>query len=73
MHNSEKRFVGIDKISAFIPLRIAILIISDSRTLDTDTSGAYLADSLVIRGHQLVGRNIVKDDIMNTRGYRTPY
>lgn len=48
--------------AAFIPLRIAVITISDSRTADTDTSGDYLAESLQGAGHRLVQRRIVKDD-----------
>lgn len=46
----------------FIPLRIAVLTISDSRTPQDDTSGDYLAESLQAEGHQLAYRRIVKDD-----------
>ena len=46
----------------FIPLRIAVITISDSRTPDNDTSGDYLADSLQAEGHQLAARKIVSDD-----------
>ena len=46
----------------FIPLRIAVITISDSRTPDNDTSGDYLAESLQAEGHKLTYRQIVKDD-----------
>ena len=46
----------------FIPLRIAVVTISDSRTPDNDTSGDYLAESLQAEGHKLTRRKIVKDD-----------
>jgi len=46
----------------FIPLRIAVITISDSRTPADDTSGDFLADSLQAEGHHLVQRQIVKDD-----------
>lgn len=45
----------------FVALRIALLTVSDSRTLDTDTSGQYLADALAGAGHQLVARAILPD------------
>jgi len=45
----------------FVPLRIAILTVSDSRTLETDASGRYLADSLVAAGHVLAARQILTD------------
>ena len=50
------------KDAKFIPLRIAVITISDSRTPDTDTSGDYLADSLQGEGHVLFFRKIVEDD-----------
>ena len=46
----------------FIPLRVAVITISDSRTPADDTSGDFLADSLQAEGHHLVQRQIVKDD-----------
>ena len=46
----------------FIPLRIAVITISDSRTPENDTSGDYLADSLQAEGHLLAARKIVSDD-----------
>ena len=35
-------------------LRIAVLTVSDTRQLDTDTSGQYLVDSLIAAGHELI-------------------
>lgn len=52
-----------DKARSFIPVRIAVLTISDSRTAETDTSGNVLAERLVAAGHTLAAREIVKDDI----------
>lgn len=46
----------------FIPLRIAVVTISDSRTPETDSSGDYLAESLQAEGHHLAHRAIVRDD-----------
>ena len=47
----------------FTPLNVAVLTVSDTRSLENDTSGQYLADQLVELGHQLVAREIVIDDI----------
>jgi molybdenum cofactor biosynthesis protein B len=47
--------------SDFVPLRIAVLTVSDSRTLGTDSSGQYLADALAGAGHQLAAREILPD------------
>ena len=46
----------------FIPLSVAIITISDSRTKENDTSGDYLAGALQTDGHHLAFRKIVKDD-----------
>lgn len=51
----------------FIPLNIAVLTVSDSRTLDDDKSGAILVDRLQSAGHKLADRRIVKDDIYQIR------
>ncbi len=53
----------IDEKRPFIPVNIAVLTVSDSRTLDDDKSGAKLAAMLTADGHRLASREIVKDDI----------
>ena len=50
------------KDAKFIPLKIAIVTISDSRTEENDTSGDYLAESLQREGHHLAFRKIVRDN-----------
>lgn len=47
----------------FVPLNIAVLTVSDTRTSDTDTSGEYLVQSATQEGHVIVEREIVIDDI----------
>ena len=54
---------GIDEGLDFHPLRVAVLTVSDTRTEETDTSGALLAARLAAAGHQLASRRIVQDDI----------
>ena len=46
----------------FIPLSLCVLAVSDSRTLDDDASGAYLADALGDAGHRLHARALLPDD-----------
>lgn len=53
---------GIDESLPFIPLSIAVLTISDTRTLSEDSSGQMLVDKLQGAGHQLVERSILLDD-----------
>ena len=54
---------GIDHNLPFHPLKIAVLTISDTRTMETDTSGELLASRLVEAGHDLAARAIVTDDV----------
>jgi len=51
----------------FIPLRIAVITISDSRTAENDGSGDYLAEALAADGHRLAHRAIVRDDVYALR------
>ncbi|MCG5500399.1 molybdenum cofactor biosynthesis protein B [Ectothiorhodospira lacustris] len=51
----------------FIPLDIAVLTVSDSRTLAEDTSGQVLVDGLTQAGHRAADRQRVADDIYQIR------
>jgi molybdenum cofactor biosynthesis protein B len=53
--------------SVFVPLGVAVLSVSDTRTLETDTSGALLATRLEEAGHRLTWRGIEKDDLLSIR------
>jgi len=53
----------IDTSLKFIPINIAIVTISDSRTLDNDTSGDTLEQRITSTGHQMIKRIIIPDDI----------
>jgi molybdenum cofactor biosynthesis protein B len=55
--------VGMDESRPFLSLKFAVLTVSDSRTIDTDTSGQTLCDRIVQAGHQLVQRDIIADDL----------
>ncbi len=48
-------------------LRIAVLTISDTRDLASDTSGDFLVESIAAVGHRLADRQIVKDDVYQIR------
>lgn len=54
---------GIDVSRNFIPLNIAVMTVSDTRTPETDTSGDVLVARLTEAGHVLAARTIVSDDI----------
>ncbi len=52
----------IDESRPFLPVRIAVLTVSDSRTADDDRSGDTLAERIVSAGHVLADRLIVHDE-----------
>jgi molybdenum cofactor biosynthesis protein B len=54
--------MGIDESAAFVPVRIAVLTVSDTRTHADDRSGDTLVDRLSQAGHILADRAIVRDD-----------
>jgi len=58
---------GIDETRAFVPLKIAVLTVSDTRALADDKSGATLAERIEKAGHALAGRAIVTDDVEDVR------
>ena len=53
---------GLDQSRTFLPVNIAVLTVSDTRTLDTDTSGATLAARITAAGHAVAVRAIEQDD-----------
>ena len=57
----------IDKNRKFIPLSIAVLTVSDSRTQENDKSGDLLTARLESAGHSLYEKVIVPDDIYKIR------
>lgn len=59
--------MGHNTTEQLVPLNIAVLTVSDTRTEDNDTSGQYLVDALTGDGHFLAGRRIVIDDIYQIR------
>ncbi|CZT34379.1 molybdenum cofactor biosynthesis protein B [Rhizobium sp. 9140] len=52
----------IDTTRTFVPVSIAVLTVSDTRTPETDTSGDTLVARLTQAGHVLAARGIVADD-----------
>jgi molybdenum cofactor biosynthesis protein B len=46
----------------FVPLNLCVLTVSDSRTLENDTSGQFLVDALRETGHHLHERKLLRDD-----------
>ena len=51
----------------FIPLDIAVLTVSDTRTEETDKSGALLVQRLETAGHRPADKRIVPDDVYRIR------
>ena len=53
---------GIDPSRAFVPVRIAVLTVSDTRGPAEDRSGDLLVERLTAAGHLLAARAIVRDE-----------
>ena len=54
---------GIDEARTFVPVRIALLTMSDTRSLAEDKSGDVLQTRVQEAGHRVVDRAILKDDV----------
>ena len=54
---------GIDESKAFVPLRIAVLTVSDTRELADEKSGSTLVERIGKAGHGLADRKIVQDEV----------
>ena len=52
----------LDENRAFKPVNIAILTVSDTRSIHNDTSGDLLAERIVAAGHKIADRAILRDD-----------
>jgi len=55
--------MALDETRPFLPLNIALMTVSDSRTPETDKSGDILADRIATAGHTIIARTIEKDDV----------
>lgn len=51
----------------FLPLAVAVVTVSDTRDLQTDTSGASLVELLDAAGHEVVQRHLIKDELASLR------
>ncbi len=58
---------GLDENRQFVPLKIAVLTVSDTRSLAEDKSGSTLAERIEKAGHAVAGRAIVTDDVEKIR------
>ena len=58
---------GIDDKRPFVPLKIAVLTVSDTREAADDKSGDTLAERIEKAGHVVAGRAIVTDDVEKIR------
>lgn len=58
---------GINDKLAFVPVRIAVLTVSDTRTAENDTSGDTIAERLTEAGHVLADRALLRDDVVAIR------
>lgn len=53
--------------SGFVPLNVAILTVSDTRTEAEDSSGALLRDRAQAAGHRVLAKEVVRDDVYQMR------
>ena len=58
---------GLDDSKPFVPLDIAVLTVSDTRSIGDDKSGATLAERIAKAGHKVAARAIVRDDVKEIR------
>ena len=58
---------GLDETRQFVPLKIAVLTVSDTRKLEDDKSGSTLAERIEKAGHAVAARAIVTDDVEKIR------
>ncbi len=54
---------GIDEKVEFVPINIAVMTVSDTRTEETDKSGATLAERVIAAGHRVAAKSIVPDEV----------
>jgi molybdenum cofactor biosynthesis protein B len=53
---------GVDQSIRFVKINIAVMTVSDTRTIEDDRSGEILVDRLLAAGHELADRAIIKDE-----------
>ena len=57
----------IDTSLEFVPINIVVLTISDTRTSETDTSGALLQERINTAGHKCIKKIIIPDDVQQIK------
>ena len=67
VRDTDTEMPGIDQTRQFIPLKIAVLTVSDTRELADDKSGGTLAERIGKAGHSVAARSIVTDDVEKIR------
>ena len=65
--------IGINESLTFIPVTIAVVVISDTRDQDSDTSGKTLEERIKSTGHNFFERKIVKDEVKDIREVMQAY
>jgi molybdenum cofactor biosynthesis protein B len=58
---------GNKPVAEFIAINIAVVTVSDTRTEETDTSGAWLREAVIDAGHRCCSKSICKDDVYKLR------
>ncbi|MEG3767846.1 molybdenum cofactor biosynthesis protein B [Alteromonas sp. 14N.309.X.WAT.G.H12] len=60
-------------VKQFVPLNLAVITVSDTRTEANDTSGDYLRNSAIKAGHNVIDSRIIVDDIYQIRALASTY
>ena len=63
----------IDTTKSFVPLKIVVITISDSRTESNDKSGLFLTNAVTAAGHELFAKEIITDDLEKIVARLTEY
>src|SRR4029079_16548000 len=61
------RLPGVVSEPAFLSLAVAVVTVSDTRDLQTDTSGALIVERLTAVGHRIVERQLIRDELLALR------
>src|SRR3546814_9759505 len=61
--HEQDQLMAIDTSRSFKPISIAVLTVSDTRTMADDTSGDILAERIKAAGHHLATRALERDDV----------
>ena len=70
LHNSDDQSQSTNEHRAQAPdsVRVAVIVVSDTRTLETDKGGLLIEELLEAAGHEIASRQVVRDDLEAIKG-----